>query len=164
MAMFTHVEGRKREPLGGKAVDGFGPWLEATHKEVTQAVDLLRRKLPADNVGLYVGQSAHRDYAQWLHLWKLLERGRSPHVAMLFARDDFEVRLIANVMGTFGGVEYARRVGPKRIEGGGRPMADVDAAYERACLVLARYAGIDPKRVKECGGDQAKLTELGAGR
>ena len=162
--MFVHTQERKREPLGGKAVPGFGPWLLATHAEITQTLELLRKKFAVDHVGRYIATSAHRDFAQLTHAWRLLEKGKSAHVIDEWARDDFEVKLIASVMGTFGGVEYARKMGPKRIEAGGRPMADVEASYDRACLVLARYAGIDPKRVKECGGDQAKLTELGAGR
>jgi len=163
--MFTDYQGRKREPLGGKEVPGFGPWLHSAHKEVTESLEVLRRTVPVENPVRYIANSAHRDFAALLHRWRLMEMGKSPNVSDEHARDDFEVSLIADVMSAHGAREYAVSIGwGERPEPTGRPMVDVDAAYERACTFLARYMGIDPKRVKECGGDQDKLMGLGDGR
>jgi hypothetical protein len=164
MALFMHTQDRKREPLGGREAKGFGDWLNETHQEVSETYAVLQESLPLGHASRYLAQSAHRDYAGWVHLWKLLQLGKSPSVIDEWARDDFEVKLIANVMSSYGALRYAQDINLERVQRNGRPMLDVVGEYERACLLLSRYLGIHRDCVVECNGRQDKLMALGAGR
>lgn len=160
MALFTETKDRKREPLGGREVDGFGQWLRVTTQTVEEADDDLRERLPLGNPMRYVAIEASRHYGKVLGAWKSVERGWGGPGA----RDRFEVELIAGVMSTYGAAEFARSrgYGPEDTTAGGRSMADVAAEYLRACIILAKYVGVSELDVHACGDDQAKLMALRA--
>lgn len=164
MALFTHTAGRTREPLGGTAADGFGTWLELSAVQATEAAAELRKRLPLDNAGRYVAINADRHYAEWLRRWRLLRAGKSESVIPKFARDDFEVKLIAGVMGSLGALRFARESGrfTGEWDGRGRPMMDIEAEYNRAVMLLANYVGCTESMVRACGEDQEKLSALRA--
>jgi hypothetical protein len=160
MGLFTHTADRKREPLGGREADGFGKWLKDSTQQVSESYEVLCSSLPVGHPGRSLAQSAHRDFVRWLHLWKLLEMGKSPSASDEDARDDFEVRLIAHVMDTHDFLELTKR----EDRASGRSMLDAFAGYERACEILAQYLGIRPIRVSQCNGEQDWLMALGEGR
>lgn len=158
MALLTETKDRKREPLGGREVNGFGQWLRVTTQASKEADGDLRERLPLGSPMRYVAIGASRHYERVLDAWGDVEReGSDPG-----ARDRFEVELIAGVMSAYGAAEYARSqgYGPSDTTGGGRPVADIAAEYLRACIILAKYAGVSDLDVAKCRDDQAALMAL----
>jgi hypothetical protein len=152
-----HMGERNREPLGGREAEGFGEWLAASTREVTETYGTLMDSVPADNPVRYLARSAHQDFTQWLHLWKLLELGTSPYVEPELARGDFEARLIDDVI-------VSLQVIGRGSGTDGQPMVDVVGRYERAVVRLAKYTGADPNSVRACGENRDRLMALGEGR
>jgi len=156
MALYTHHANRKREPLGGRESEGFGAWIEEAALMSAEGRKVLSSR-PLGDAIRYISVSAERDYAVVLASWRNLTRDAT-------RRDDFEVGLIAAVMGSRGAARFARDMGygPGDTCNGGRPMADVAAAYLRSCMTLAAYVGVTPEVVMTCGEDQDKLSALRA--
>lgn len=158
MALYTEYAGAGfREPLGGREADGFGQWLATTTQTVTEAAESLRERFPLANPMRYVAIEAARHYGRISGEWRNVTGGRD-----VKARHRFEVDLIAEVMGTYGALQFARRrgYGHHDVTAGGRPMEDVSAAHLRACIILAKYVGIDDATVAACRDDQAALMSL----
>jgi hypothetical protein len=157
MALFTETPDRERNPLGGREADGFALWLVTSTQKAREARDLLRRTLRLDNPMRYVATEAARHYGAVLADWDHVKRDKDGR-----SRDAFEVGLIAKVMSAYGSAEFARSrgYGPDDVTAGGRPMADVAAEYLRACIILAKYAGVSELTVHACQDDQAALMAL----
>lgn len=142
--------------LGGVGVPGFGPWIKDSAREVSRTAQLLRRKgLTPDNAVVIMSEESHRDYAALAHRWRMLEEtGTSPDGGD--ARADFEQYLVDLVLTSAEVLEVSQ----SQRRPSGRPMVAVDAEHGRACLFLARYLGIDPKRVRRCGADRESVIAL----
>jgi hypothetical protein len=146
-------------PLGGVGVPGFGLWLGQRAVEVERETILVRSRLEVDNPLRMVADEKHRSFAGLLHRWVLLTKHRTSPEGGPNPRADFESHLIAQVVTA---AEMHENAAKGQVRG--RSMVLISAEYEWARLFLARYLGIDPKRVAECGSRADEVAALGGVR
>lgn len=152
---FVSKPGRRIEPLGGREAEGFGNWVEVTHREMGLVLD---RFAESDYTG--VSYRLCRDARdQYARILKMLERARNGVTE--HSRDHLETEMIHDVITSHAWAVYARERSTAGLpDDGERSYLQMSGAYIRSLMILAEYTGIDQLTVGACQGDQDSLMAL----